>query len=110
MSTLHYQVLVTNKVTEKGWSYYTASIPDLKCEAVGPTPTDAVEAARARALSSLQSYERAAAAPPAPSRLTLAGIDLPAPKRRRAGHLRVVPDLADCQTQHHHENAVASDG
>jgi hypothetical protein len=111
MATLHYQVLVMQKVTEKGWYYYIATIPDLKCEAIGTTPTEAVEAARARAISRIQYYERKTIAPPAPSHLTLAVIDLPSPKRRRNSHLRVVPDLADSQTpHHHHQDAVASDG
>jgi len=110
MATLNYQVLVMRKVTEKGWCYYLASIPDLKCEAIGTTPAEAVEAARARAVSRMQYYERTTIAPPAPSHLTLAVIALPSPKRRRDSHLRVVPDLADSQTQHHHhQDAVASD-
>jgi predicted RNase H-like HicB family nuclease len=85
MTSLHYQVLVTQR-----GDYYLASVPDLKCEALGASPTDAVKAVRERALSVLEEFQEATFAPPQPRQLILAEIDLPAPRTHRARHLRLL--------------------
>jgi len=99
MTTLNYQVLVSNRVTHYG-SYYLAQIPDLDCQAFGASPSEAVEASRAQALRKLQEeFEGTTRTPPQPSHLSLAVVDLPAPRPRRAGHLRSAPGIDDCRSQ-----------
>ncbi len=93
MKPIQYQVLVI----EQGVHSF-ASIPDLDCEAVGHSPDQAIAAVREDALRRLQRYDDSAFAPPKPSSLTIARIELPAPVtrqcRRRARGLSAVPDLA----------------
>jgi hypothetical protein len=77
MATLKYQVLVI----EKG-NHILASVPDLRCEAVGASPTDAIATVHRMAVRTLQGYEGRTVVPPEPARLTLDRIELPAPSRR----------------------------
>jgi hypothetical protein len=88
--TLRYQVLVT-----EGPSFIMASIPDLRCEAFGASPADAITEVREMARGKLERYEGSTIDPPAPQRLTLTRVELPAPKtqcdRHRERRLRPVP-------------------
>jgi hypothetical protein len=93
MTALRYQVLVIERGT-----FNVASVPDLRCEAMGASVGDAIETVREDALRALQDFEGATVGPPRPSRLTLALIELAAPYRRRQCHLRLLPSLADGQT------------
>jgi hypothetical protein len=85
VKTLQYQVLVVN---QGGFSF--ASVPDLECEAVGASPSQAIMAVREQALRRLDGYRGSAVAPPGPSRLTLAQIALPAPRSPHPGGVSAV--------------------
>lgn len=93
MRALKYQVLVIEQ--DNG---HLASIPDLRCQAIGGTAADAIATVQEKARRVLEDFEGATVSPPQPSRLTLALIELPAPTRGRGPcHLRLVSDPADCQ-------------
>lgn len=92
MRALKYQVLVIEQ--NNG---HLASVPDLRCQAIGASAADAIATVQKKALRVLQDYEGATVSPPQPSRLTLAMIELPAPSLGRGPcHLRVV-HAANCQ-------------
>jgi hypothetical protein len=74
-----YQVLVIEQ--DNG---HLASVPDLRCQAVGPSAADAIATVQEKARRVLQDFEGATVGPPRPSRLTLALIELPAPSAPRA--------------------------
>jgi hypothetical protein len=84
---LQYQVLVRSVINGEGLRYYFASIPDLHCEGIGTSASEAIEASRREALRRLRDYEGSPRTPPLPSDLSLAAVDVPAPQ----GHLRAVP-------------------
>ena len=84
-TTLRYQALVVEK---DNCNY--ASVPDLKCQATGPSVGEAVASVEEQARRVLQEYEGATVDPPRPSRLTVALIELPAPPRNRPHSLRLV--------------------
>jgi hypothetical protein len=72
--TLAYQVLIS-----QGSGYVLASVPDLRCEAVGATPALALAAVRKLAARRLYEYDGKPDVPPAPSMHSLARIELPLP-------------------------------
>ena len=85
MRTLAYQVLIS-----QGSGYVLASVPDLRCEAVGATPASALAAVQKLAARTLREYEGKPDAPPLPVTLTLARIELPLPTpSSRARHLQL---------------------
>jgi hypothetical protein len=74
MTILRYQVLIRNQGI-----FYLASIFDLDCQAVGASASEAVEAARTKALATLRDFEGRIVDPPQPSQLILTRIELPTP-------------------------------
>jgi hypothetical protein len=82
MSTLTYNVLVRHEVNQVGLSYYLASIPDLNCQAIGASSSEAVEAVRRQALLKLKELEGSTRTPPKPSQLSLTAVELPVPQPR----------------------------
>lgn len=89
MAGLQYQVLVRSTVDGHGLRYYFASIPDLHCEGIGASATEAIEASRREALRRLRDYEGSPRTPPRPSQLSLTEVHVPAPQN----HLRPVASL-----------------
>jgi hypothetical protein len=89
MAGLQYQVLVRSTVNGHGLRHYFASIPDLHCEGIGASATEAIEASRREALRRLRDYEGSPHTPPRPSQLSLTAVDVPAPR----GHLRPMASL-----------------
>ena len=87
MADLQYQVLVRSVINGHGLRYYLASIPDLHCEGIGASASEAIDASRGEALRRLRDYEGSPRTPPQPSDLALAAIDVPVPP----AHLRAVP-------------------
>ena len=84
MRTLAYQVLIS-----QGSGYVLASVPDLRCEAVGATPASALAAVHRLAARKLRDYEGKLDGPPAPTTLSLARVELPLPTPgSRARHLQ----------------------
>jgi hypothetical protein len=90
MADLQYQVLVRSVVNGHGLRYYLASIPDLHCEGIGASATEAIDASRRQALCRLRDYEGSPRMLPQPSDLALAAVDVPVPQ----GHLRAVAGLS----------------
>jgi hypothetical protein len=90
MADLQYQVLVRSTVDGHGLRYYFASIPDLHCEGIGASASEAIEASRRQALHRLRDYEGSPLTPPQPSQLSLTAVDVPAPQ----AHLRPVASLS----------------
>jgi hypothetical protein len=89
MADLQYQVLVRSVVNGHGLRYYFASIPDLHCEGIGASASEAIDASRRQALRRLRDYEGSLRTPPRPSDFSLAAVDVPVPQ----GHLRAVAGL-----------------
>jgi hypothetical protein len=86
MTTIRYQVLLT-----EGSDYVFASIPDLQCDAMADTPAAALAAVESLAGRTLRQFDGGRVGPPAPSRLSLGRVELPAPVLVRAQRARVTP-------------------
>lgn len=106
MASLTYQVIVRPHGRR-----YIATVPDLACQALGASAADAVVAVRDKALTKLDEYVDGPFDLPRPSQVELVRIELPVPpalhRARRASHLRVVPDPADCQPRRQDHDATA---
>jgi hypothetical protein len=81
--TVRYQVLV---IIEDDFCF--ASVPDLKCEAVGTSVDDAIGAVYDKALRKLHEHEDGNGSRP-PSRLILDEIDLPRRDCRKSDDRRL---------------------
>jgi hypothetical protein len=90
-ATLEYQVLLT-----EAEHCILASVPDLRCEAIGYSPAEALATVRHLAIQKLKQFEGTAHRPPPSARLSLERIELPAPPPPRPpDHLELVQDVPD---------------
>jgi hypothetical protein len=104
MRRLEYQVLFT-----EGSDYVLASVPDLRCEAVGPNRETALAAVERLAMRALWRYENTSGGLPQTMTLSLGRIELappPAPARR-PGHIRLAQRAGHPRAQRQVSDALA---
>jgi hypothetical protein len=90
MPALKYQVLVMEQD-----DFNFASVPDLRCEAIGRSMEEAIATVQQDAQRILRDLEGTTVDPPRPSRLSLASIEIPRPPRQRPSQLRLLHGPVD---------------